>query len=133
MKSGTVISIVDVKTDIGWKRDGMQSMCEKLARIRLALKVQGTVKLGSEPKLRVPYAVSANLSCHLVVDALENSGKSLQTTEAVKLAEDRKIQVHVLIKGKHPNYFSRQRNAEFPGMKVCNQSLAALVSGVSAT
>lgn len=133
MNSGTVISIVDVKTDIGWKRDGMQSMCEKLNRIRLALKVQGTVKLGSEPKLRVPYAVSANLSCHLVVGASANSGNDLQTPEAVKLAEDSKVQVHVLIEGKHPNHFSRQRGTEFPGMKICSENLAALVSGLSAT
>ena len=131
LNSKKVISIVDVKTDIGWKRDGIQTMCEKLTRIRLALKAQGTVKLGAEPKLRVPYAVSADLSCHLVVGALANSGNGLQTPEAMKLAQDSGVQVHVLIEGKHPNYFSRQRGAQFPGMKVCAQNLAALVSGVS--
>lgn len=133
VNSRTVISIVDVKTDIGWKRDGMQSMCKKLTGVRLALQAQGTVKLGPEPKLRLPYAVSADLSCHLVVGALKNSGNDLQTPDAIKFAEDSRVQVHVLIEGKHPNDFSRQRGAEFPGMRVCSQNLAALVSGASAT
>lgn len=132
LDSKTVISIVDVKTDIGWKRDGMQSMCEKLDRISLAIKTQGTVTLGAEPKSRVPYAVSADLTCHLVIGALKNSGNNLQTPDAIKFAKERKVQVHVLIEGKHPNDFSRQRGAHFPGMKVCSQNLAALVSGASA-
>lgn len=133
LKSRTVISIVDVKTDIGWKRDSVRSMCEKLSRTRLALKMLGFVKLGPERKMRVPYVVSANLSCHLVIGALANSGNDLQTPETVKLAENYKVQVHVLIEGKHPNHFSRQRSDQFPGMEVCNRNLTALVTGVSET
>lgn len=48
----TVIAIIDVKTDIGWKRDGMQGMCEKLSAVRRVITSRGTVKLGPEPKLR---------------------------------------------------------------------------------
>lgn len=132
LKSKTVVSIVDVKTDIGWNRDGMRGMCEKLSRIRLALTTQGTVKLGPEPKLRVPYGISANLSCHLVIGALVNSGNALQTTEARKIAEDSNVQVYVLIEDKHPNQYSRQQGTQFSGMRVSSQDFAALVSGASA-
>jgi hypothetical protein len=126
LASQTVIAIVDVKTDIGWKRDGMQAMCEKLSKVRQALTTIGTVNLGPEPKLRAPHMVAKNLSCHLVVGALENSGKDLQTPESMKLAKDNDIQVHVLVEGRHPNHFSRQQLNSFPGMKVRIEDFAAL-------
>lgn len=124
----TVIAIIDVKTDIGWKRDGMQAMCEKLANVRRALAIRGTVQLGPEPKLRSPHKIADDLSCHLVVGALENSGKELQTPETMKIAADNGVLVHLLIEGKHPNHFSRQKLDTFPGMRVRVNDFAALAN-----
>lgn len=72
--------------------------------------------------------VAKDLTCHLVVGALENSGKELQTPEAMKLARDNDILVHVLIEGKHPNHFSRQRVNTFPGLEVRHNDFVALAS-----
>ena len=128
-----VVALVDVKTDIGWQREGLQSMCTKLAKLRDALLAQGSVRLGPEPRLRISYAISSNLSCHLVIGALANSGRDIQTTDAVQIAANSKVKFHVLIEGKHPNHFSRQQGACFPGLIVMTSSFRALVDTICRT
>lgn len=129
--SNLVTAIADIKTDIGWKRDGIKDICSKLSSLRDELVQKGSVGLGPVPKERISCKVSKKLSCHLVVGTAANSGDDLQSKETIRIAADQGVEVYVLIEGKHPNHFSRQTDNNFPGLKVREQALASLVSNVS--
>jgi hypothetical protein len=126
-----VVAIADVKTDIGWNRNGIESMCKKLSTVREAIKAN-SLDLGTEPKLRKPFVVSEALDCHLIIGASVNSGKLLQSSEALEIATSFGVHLYILTEGKHPNNFSRQAGNTFIGMTVRCEDFNNLLINIDA-
>lgn len=126
-----VTAIADIKTDIGWKRDGIKAMCSKLSVLRDEIIDKGGVNLGPTPKERSHFPVSGSLSCHLIIGTAANSGDLLQKEDAQQIAKDCGVLMYVLSEGLHPNHFSRQANNIFPGLKIRDQDFSLLLSNMS--
>lgn len=111
-----VRSYVDVKVDLGWKRDRIEAMCEELRNVAVATAGK-EMKLGPNPKTRKLYRVVEDPSCHLVVGALANGGDTTPE-KAAEMAREYRVEFYVLSEGKHPNEFSRQRGCTFDGLEI---------------
>lgn len=119
---GTIIALIDVKTDLGWNRHdaAFEEVCEKLGQIRKGLlecrhlpadnspgattsgrgaAERGALQNFDSTKLRC----ADDLSCHIVVVTAMNSGDIGEESSSRRVtAKKAKVELHVLSDA-HPN------------------------------
>lgn len=124
-----VCSFVDVKTDLGWKRDEIEAMSIKLRQLADATAAK-MMKLGPTPNTRRSHDVVERPACHLVVAAWPNSGKT-SPAAAAAIALESGVEFYVLSEGRHPNHFSRGTEDVFADLVIRRSDMARLLRNVA--
>lgn len=105
-KNGEIKNLIDVKTDIGWNREGMLSVCSEWEnRIQ---KIKGTntkFKLGSNKELK-EGSFSKSLKYHILVISKINSGKRIESEHKKVMTNMKNISLYILSDALHPNNYS---------------------------
>ena len=124
---GTIVALVDVKTDLGWNRSEVTftQICDSLLEIRAGLLEQrhlplpgpastGRLRSTALPKLAPRFDAtklrcSKGMTCHVVVVTGNNSGDIAAEGNTRKaIALDKGVHLHVLMTT-HPNSPIRER------------------------
>jgi hypothetical protein len=123
-----VCSFLDVKTDLGWKRDEIKAMCDRLRELADA-KAGSTIMLGSNRTTRMPYTVAERPSCHVVVGAWPNSGNTIPI-DAITLARECGVEFYILSEGKHPNHYSGDLENTFDDLVIRSADMQRLLENI---
>lgn len=102
---GEIRNLIDVKSDIGWNRDGMYRFCKEWeSRIQT---VQGTstqFKGGTTKEMKSGH-FSDRLKYHILIASTENSGPQVLEDHAKVRAQMKHVQLYILSDGIHPNNY----------------------------
>lgn len=118
---GTIIALVDVKTDLGWNREdeSFKRVCENLCSVRAGLQEGRHRTLPPALKRKVKPAPTLNfdgakmrcaerLTCHVVVVTAANSGNIGEKESSRRsISNGMNVQLHVLM-DLHPNVSKRE-------------------------
>lgn len=131
-ESGLVTSVVDVKTDLGWKRGEIRRLCQYMKDLAVAMAGrQVTVRWGDWPEDKTAHPVAPHVSAHVVVASWENADGS-DPDAAIRIARDMGVHLHVLSRGRHPNYFSREYSYcdVYDGLEIRSQDMRSLIEAL---
>jgi hypothetical protein len=106
IKNNKITHLIDLKMDLGWKRDGLLDFCNKWQSIINDFKGTGLKLRDGESKKDFFYKYRKTLTYNIVIVSAKNiSNKKLmsQITESKKNNKD--VNVYVLSKGAHPNEY----------------------------
>ena len=107
-KTGTIKHLIDVKTDMGWNRDGIIKLCEQWQGFLDSAKGAKTHFRNGKSKEFIEGRFSKNLNCHIIILSKINSGNKLDN-DIYKVHHDkrlRNIRIYVMSDGKHPNSYN---------------------------
>ena len=103
--NGKIKNLIDVKTDIGWNRDGMFKFCKEWEnRIEKIKSTKTQFKLGVDKKL-VEGSFSENLHYHVLVISKINSGKQIESDYKKVEQEMKNVSLYILSDSVHPNNY----------------------------
>lgn len=104
-QSGVIQNLVDVKTDIGWNRNGMFAFCKEWEKRIESVKGTNTEFREGDTKIWNQGRFSRRLKYHVMIVTNKNSGKSLEK-DYIKVKEQfRNIRLYILSEGLHPNNY----------------------------
>ena len=104
-KDGKIQNLIDVKTDIGWNRDGMYSFCEEWEeRIESIKGTETSFKQGKDKSI-MHGLFSKNLKYHILVISKVNSGKKIESDHKQVKNKLKNVYLYLLSDGVHPNNY----------------------------
>lgn len=104
-QSGAIKNLIDVKTDIGWNRDGMYSFCKEWEkRIESIKGTKTTFKQGIDKTIH-HGVFSKRLKYHIIVVSKKNSGNKIESVHEKVKKELKNIRLYTLSEGVHPNNY----------------------------
>lgn len=127
-ESDQVKHFIDAKTDLGWNRDKLEFMCEKLfdqaeASKRVAVKLVGhTGEVGE-------HRVAVDAKCHLVIGTRVNSG-NLDASRVAEVERKTGVAIYVLSESKHPNLFSKGAESVYPESCIAQDAIDRLLGAL---
>jgi len=104
-KDGQIENLIDVKTDIGWNRDGMYLFCEDWERRIESVKGTETSFKQGKDKSIIHGAFSKELKYHILVVSKINSGKAIETDYEQVQKKLKNVYLYILSDGVHPNNY----------------------------
>ncbi len=105
---GEIAHLVDVKTDMGWNRNGLYEFCNNWNEIIDKVKGAETQFKEGDTKKWVSGVFSGDLTYHIVVITKENNGKTIERQIAdVKARAFENVRVYFLSEGWHPNSYDK--------------------------
>lgn len=104
-KDGKIENLIDVKTDIGWNRDGMYSFCEEWEKkIQSAKGTETSFKQGTDKSIN-HGVFSKKLKYHVLVISKINSGRKIESDYEKVKKDLENVCLYVLSDGVHPNNY----------------------------
>ena len=107
-KNGEINNLIDVKTDLGWNREGMLAFCNDWEKKIENIKGTKTkFNMGADKQL-INGRFSKKLRFHILVISKINSGKLIESDHKTVLKSMKNVCLYVLSDSLHPNnyYFS---------------------------
>jgi hypothetical protein len=106
-KDGTIKDLIDVKSDIGWNRDGMYFFCKEWEkRIESIKGTETSFKQGKDKSVN-HGTFSKRLKYHVLVVSKINSGKKIEADYVKVKKELKNVCLYILSDGVHPNNYER--------------------------
>ncbi len=104
-QNGLIKNLIDVKTDIGWDRDGLYSFCETWEQRIEAVKGTDTHFKQGKDKTKIDGKFSKRLTYHVVVISEANSGDTLKLDHSKVKSQLKNVRLYILSNGEHPNNY----------------------------
>lgn len=102
---GLIYDLVDVKTDIGWNRNGMLEFCKKWEdAIEKVRNTPTSFKTGINKQKRDGH-FSETLHYHILVLSKINCGKNIEAVHSQVLKEFKNVSLYILSEKVHPNSY----------------------------
>jgi hypothetical protein len=127
---GLIKDLVDVKTDIGWDRDGLYAFCQEWEKRIRAVKGKKTEFKHGKNKTKVQGKFSENLKYHVVVVSEKNSGSKIESDHRNVMTKLRHVCLYVLSKGEHPNNYKYDGEELLERIEINNNEFQRLVSHI---
>jgi len=130
-KNDEIAHLVDVKTDLGWKRDGIFDFCLKWEDIISDVKGTKTnFKIG-ETKENKEGHFTNSLKYHIVVISKENSGKNINShIERVKEEKFKNVRLYFLSESPHPNEYGKPISGILEKLKIYESEFKRLFANL---
>ena len=103
--SGSIKNLIDVKTDLGWNRNGMYSFCKAWDKRIESIKGTNTVFKQGKDKSINHGIFSKRLTYHVLVVSKKNSGKKIVSDYIRVKKELKNVRLYMLSEGVHPNNY----------------------------
>ncbi len=128
---GAIENLIDVKTDIGWNRDGMYSFCEEWEkRIESIKETETSFKQGKDKSIK--YGVfSKNLKYHVMVVSKINSGNKIENDYRKVKGELNNVCLYVLSDGVHPNNYEYSLSETIKNITIHSDEFERLFSYIN--
>lgn len=129
LKGSTISSLVDVKTDLGWGRDGMLEFCHYWNSAINDIKgISVNFKSGV---LKSPFqaTISKSVKYHIIIGSLKNSGKILES-DVKEINKMKNVKLYIFSDGKHPNDYSTTKSKSFDGINIRKSEIASFLSEI---
>ena len=104
-KDGYIQNLIDVKTDIGWNRNGMYSFCEEWEKRIESIKDTKTSFRHGKDKTIIQGKFSEDLKYHVLVVSKVNSGKKIESDYIQVKNNLKNVSLYLLSDGVHPNSY----------------------------
>ena len=104
-KNGRIENLIDVKTDIGWNRDGLYSFCKEWEKRIESIKETKTFFKQGKDKSENHGIFSKNLKYHVLIVSKSNSDKKLVSDYQRVKNEMKNVCLYLLSDGMHPNTY----------------------------
>lgn len=124
---GTLSHLVDVKTDLGWKRNKMFEYSEKWDKIIENSKGQHVNFKSGIDKKNLTGRISEKLKLHVVIASLKNSGSQLKSDYENIKASYSNIEIYILSQGIHPNDYNHSKNELLQKIEIRDSDFSALI------
>lgn len=129
-KGGIISHLVEVKTDLGWMRDGMSDFCEDWdTRIERVKGTETSFKYG-DPKKEFNGRFSTDLKYHIVVVAKGNY------TGLAKIKDFNKdfnnVLLYFLLEKLHPNFYGMTKSVAMEKIEICHSEFDLLITNINA-
>lgn len=98
-------NLIDVKTDIGWNRDGLWSFCKDWEKKIKKIQGKNTQFKQGKDKVLIEGKFSEDLKYHVVVVSEKNSGSKIKSDHEKVMSKLKNVCLYVLSKGEHPNNY----------------------------
>jgi len=107
VKNDKIIALLDLKTDLGWKRKELFNLAKKYSNLIKNIKDKKVSLRIGETKERRDFKISDKISYDIVIMSGTNINKNLleKHLEQIKKIKP-KIDVFILTKSKHPNTYN---------------------------
>lgn len=125
---GKIENLIDVKTDIGWKRDGLYPFCLEWEKRIESVKGTSTSFLQGEDKSIQHGDFTKNLKYHVVVVTKINSGNRLLSDYERVKNELTNVQLYILSDGIHPNNYKYSANETINKIIIYRDEFDRLIS-----
>ena len=105
VEQGVVCHLFDVKTDLGWNRDGLSAFCAKQSdRLR---DFDGIELSATDGMTKKKYTIKSdgNLQYHVVIISGLNISSEKLSKQLIEVEKLDKVHVYVLYPQHHPNYY----------------------------
>lgn len=106
IRSGAITAFIDLKMDLGWKRDGLKELCEKDKELIKTIRTRACAFKDGSTKERGSYEISESAVYDIVIISDQNIAKNkldAQLKEIENLSDF--VRVHILSKNEHPNTY----------------------------
>lgn len=124
-----ITDLIDMKTDLGWNRNGMLDFCEDWNRTIELSKGKPTKFKDGKTKEKKDGTFSKNLHLHIVVASQINSGKKvLDHYEEIKNLEN--VSLYILSDKVHPNSYEFSDKTIFDRMEIRHDEFNRLLNNI---
>jgi len=125
---GMIKNLIDVKTDLGWNRQGMYAFCQEWEK-RIE-KIKGTktqFKTGINKELK-NGVFSKRLKYHILVISKINSGKKIEEDHIRVRNKLKKVKLYILSDNLHPNNYEYSIEETLKKISINNDEFERLFS-----
>jgi len=128
---GIIENLIDVKTDIGWNRDGMYPFCKEWEkRIELIKGTKTSFKQGKDKSLN-HGRFSEELKYHVIVVSKINSGNKIEIDYERVKNELNNVCLYVLSDGIHPNNYKHSQSETIKNITIHGDEFERLFSYIN--
>ena len=104
-QDGVITHLIDMKTDLGWNRNGMLEFCNEWEGIIESSKNKETNFKDGKTKVEKKGKFSKNLHLHIVVASRINSGKTIWEHYKEIETSLKNVSIYILSDKVHPNNY----------------------------
>lgn len=128
---GKIENLIDVKTDIGWNRDGLFSFCEEWENRMDSIKgTETSFKQGTNKSI-IHGNFSTEIKYHVVIISKENSGTKIET-DYVRVKDNfNNVSLYILSEGLHPNNYDLPPSEMMEKIKIHHDEFERLFSDIN--
>ena len=130
---GTINDLIDVKSDIGWKRDSLFEFCSEWEATINEMKGKTVSFLRGADKQRINGKFSDKLKYHVVLISRLNSSKVLEEHYNRVRSELDNVDVYLLSGGRHPNDYGIDREELLSRMEIDHAEFGRLMTSITST
>ena len=130
-KNGKIQNLIDVKTDIGWNRDGMYSFCEEWEKRIESIKDTETSFRQGKNKSIIQGKFSKRLKYHVLVVSKVNSGKKIESDYKQVKNTLKNVSLYLLSHGVHPNNYEYSLSETIENIAINNEEFERLFAYIN--
>ena len=127
-KDGCIKNLIDVKTDIGWNREGMYSFCAEWEKRIESVKGTDTEFRKGKNKEKLVGRFSDELKYHILIISKINSGRKIESDHKKVKDEMKNVFLYLLSDKIHPNNYDFSQEATLNRININNQEFERLFS-----
>ena len=127
-KDGIIKNLIDVKTDIGWDREGMYSFCTEWEKRIESVKGTETEFRKGKSKEKLVGKFSDELKYHILVISKINSGKQIESDYKKAKEEMKNVFLYILSDKIHPNNYELLQVETLNQIRINDQEFERLFS-----
>ena len=127
-KDGIIKNLIDVKTDIGWNREGMYLFCTEWEKRIESVKGTETEFRKGKSKEKLVGKFSDELKYHILVISKINSGKQIESDYKKVKVEMKNVFLYILSDKIHPNNYELLQVETLNQININNQEFERLFS-----
>ena len=130
-ENGKIKNLIDVKTDIGWNREGMFNFCSEWEkRIDKIKSTKTKFKQGSDKK-NIEGMFSNKLKYHILVISKINSGKTIESDYKKVNSTMKNVSLYILSDEIHPNNYELSVQETLTKIKINELEIERLLYSIT--
>jgi len=118
IKKGEIVSLLDLKMDLGWKRTKFVDFCKQKDKLMGNLKNSVVSYTDHTNEVRKELKTSGKIYYQIVIVSNRNISKEKWASNQAQITDLKSVNNYVLTEDVHPNYLSKNPSKAFSDMKI---------------